>query len=202
MNYTLFYTHNLRGDLDRLPSLYTWLKTLRAEFSGPDQPQISVDLGDHCAAEVWHCAATEGRSPLIVLDAMGYTAARTGISAASRARLGDMLRLTAVDADHPHAADGYACTLGAAHPSAPLTIALTPAPELHLAGGVLHLPPLQAVQVGRVSVRVDSIDHHIYPVPAATPPDPTIAAVVDFVYSEARLYQRKRTADAHDNGAQ
>src|SRR5262245_40772445 len=96
---SLLYTAGLRGDLELLPRLYTFLKTLRGEFNSI----YLVDLGETCAPEVWHCEVTEGRSMLIALDGMGYTAANAAhLTPDSRAKLTDQMALGLVDADHPH----------------------------------------------------------------------------------------------------
>ncbi len=91
MNLSILYTANIRGDLALLPRLYTFLKSLQADlrqFAPEDESEVMLcavqprpvqtlllDLGDSCAPDVWHCAATGGRSTLIALDAMGYHAA-------------------------------------------------------------------------------------------------------------------------------
>ena len=95
---TILYTHDLRGDLDALPRLYSFLRQLKAHYASeevvqvcaldPAQPPgriLLLDLGESCAPEVWHCQVSGGRSTLVVLDGMGYDAARVD-DAADRSR--------------------------------------------------------------------------------------------------------------------
>src|SRR5688572_29658141 len=86
---SILYTQDIRGDLDLLPRLYTFLRQIRqqaqrfedeadvmvCQVQPPDRRILLLDVGGSCAADVWHCEATQGRSTLIVLDAMGYNAA-------------------------------------------------------------------------------------------------------------------------------
>ena len=109
---TLFYTANVRGQLDLLPRLHTFLRQLKAqpvddEFTvmlcavEPLQRQfLLLDLGAACADDVWHCAVTGGRSALIVMDAMGYQAANVSgyLTAEARTRLeANLLQLALLD---------------------------------------------------------------------------------------------------------
>lgn len=195
----IFYTHGIRGDFDLLPRLFTFLQQLRTRLSlsapverGAGGEVLLLDLGDSCAPEVWHCAATQGRSTLIVLDAMGYHAARADLSAESRARLGDMLHLRVIDAAHPAEINGTRIVSDAVESAAALTIALTPHDTTTLENGLLRLTAIPAAHVGAVRVSEATIrDQALYALPADTPPTPTIAGMVDFVLSEARQYQRR-----------
>ena len=83
---TILYTANLRGNLDLMPRLHTFLRRVRQDFNGR---VLKLDAGNACDSTVWHCAATGGRSALLVLDAMGFTAANVSgvLSAEGRARL-------------------------------------------------------------------------------------------------------------------
>jgi hypothetical protein len=70
---TVLYTARLRGEIERLPWLYTFLRDLRARAEGA--AVLLLDLGDSCAPGVWHCEVTGGRSMWVALDGMGYHAA-------------------------------------------------------------------------------------------------------------------------------
>lgn len=113
---TILYTANLRGDLERLPRLHTFLRGLK-NLPPADEPDVMLcavepvarrilllDAGNACAPDAWHCAATGGRSALIVLDAMGYQAVNVAgfLTAESRARLdANYLGMALVDEAHP-----------------------------------------------------------------------------------------------------
>ncbi len=113
---TILYTANLRGDLERLPRLHTFLRQLKNQRPA-DEPDVMLcavepvarrilllDAGNACALDTWHCAATGGRSALIVLDAMGYQAANVAgfLTAEGRARLdANYLGIALVDEAHP-----------------------------------------------------------------------------------------------------
>src|SRR5688572_28849719 len=108
---TLLTNHNLRGDIELLPRLFTFIKHLRAlDVDDEDdvmlcalQPQarriLLVDLGESCAPDAWHCKATGGRSMLVTLDAMGYDAANVSgqLSPEERAKLADTAQMELVD---------------------------------------------------------------------------------------------------------
>src|SRR4029453_1362356 len=75
----------------------------------PPARTLLLDLGDSCAADVWHCAATGGRSTLIALDAMGYHAANVSglLSPESRAKLAEnLMEMALVDTEHPREIEG------------------------------------------------------------------------------------------------
>ncbi len=122
---TILYTYSLRGNLDVLPRLYSFLRQLEAHYReavvqvcslDPAQAPGSVlllDLGDSCAAEVWHCAVSGGRSTLVVLDGMGYDAARVEDAPAKRAKLGGGVQIALVDGDNPHEIEDVVITAGA-----------------------------------------------------------------------------------------
>ncbi len=191
---TLFYTGGIRGDLDGLPRLYTFLQMLRRRQ--PPGQTLLLDLGESCAPDVWHCAITGGRSALIVLDAMGFHAARVRLSDEDRSRLrANLLGLALVDEQHPWADDKLALTVEAIpSPSHALTVILAPAESTRLENGLLRLAAVTAGQVGvaRLDDSPALLDHTIADVPPAALPDPTITAAVDFVLAEARALQRKR----------
>ncbi|MCD4685391.1 MAG: hypothetical protein K8S97_05605 [Anaerolineae bacterium] len=72
---TVLYTANLRGALHLLPQLSTLIQGVRRVAEGP---VFLLDLGDTCAKDAWVCQATQGRAPFLVLDSMGYDAAVIG----------------------------------------------------------------------------------------------------------------------------
>jgi hypothetical protein len=211
LNLLILYTANIRGDLDRLPRLHTFIRQLKAQ---PVEEEAEVmlcavepvpartlllDLGGSCDPAVWHCAATGGRSSLIVLDAMGYDAAHVVLSPESRARLSaNLLRLALVDADHPWTNGDLLLSAGgnpARQVDCRLRILLAPADATQLNGDSLHLVDVEAGQVGLAQVQMDApirlIAQAVFDLPAFMPADPTISATVDFVLSEARYFQRK-----------
>ncbi|HEX2907866.1 MAG TPA: hypothetical protein VHO69_13440 [Phototrophicaceae bacterium] len=203
VNLTLFYSANLRGDLERLPRLYTFIKALvsgdRSRTAPTSEQFLLLDLGNACAPEVWHCAVTEGRSMLIGLDAMGYHAARVSITAAARARLHDnLLALALVDLDHPWQNGNILVTASDSSDQLSaengLRVVLAPAATTYLDGRILHLADVQSEQVGIVQVSLEPalLYHRIETLPPQTLPDPTITATIDFVLSEARAVQRRR----------
>lgn len=213
MNLFILYTANLRGDLDLLPRLHTFIRQLKAQ-PVEDEAEVMLcavepvparwlllDLGGSCDAAVWHCAVTGGRSTLMVLDAMGYDAAQVSLPAESRARLSaNLLRLALVDGDHPWTSGDLLVTAGdRQQPQTDhrLRILLTPANATQLNGDTLHLVDVQAGQVGLAQVRlfppITLIAQAILDLPTSTPADPTISATVDFVLSEARYYQRRQS---------
>ena len=102
---TVLYTHNLRGDLDLLPRLYTLLQRLRSAAPGPC---VLVDLGASCVPDVWPCNVTGGRSTLFVLDAMNYQAARVSdvLSPESLEQLAPQTMMALVDVGRPQRAQG------------------------------------------------------------------------------------------------
>jgi hypothetical protein len=189
---TLFYTGDLRGDLALLPPLYTHLRALRRDAPGR---WLLVDIGDSCADSAWHCAVTGGRSTLVVLDGMGCAAANVAgaLTEAARARLPDGLALSPVDDAHPALVSDIFFTLrGPAHAAAALTVQLRPSAATRLTDGVLTLAQVTAGQIGQVTVSEASlVAVTTHDLPPGTPHDPTIAASVQFVLSEARQAQRR-----------
>jgi hypothetical protein len=197
MQYRILYTASIRGQLDLLPRLHTFLRRLRAEPVEDEEevmicaveqllPQhLMLDLGESCAPEVWHCAATEGRSTLLVLDAMGYDAASVAglLTDAARERLREnFIRMVLIE-DAPFERDG-------------LRISLRSSPATRLDGDTLSLAGVNTGQiglarVGKLNGRWTLFEHDTLNLPPETPPDPTIAGAVDFVLGEARLYQRR-----------
>ena len=228
MNLSILYTANIRGDLTLLPRLYTFIRSLQADirrFEPEDEAEVMLcavqpkplqtlllDLGDSCADDVWHCAATGGRSTLIGLDAMGYHAANvTGILLPeSRDKLAaNVMSMGLVDSEHPWQLNnlymtalsgqeiGDSYTQHSALSTQPLHISLTPAITTRLALNTLHLARVETGQVGTAYIGgMDSqpnlLADAVFDLPADTPPDPTISGTVDFVTNEARFFSRKR----------
>lgn len=212
---TILYTHGLRGDLALLPRLYTQLKRLRHE---PNGHLLLLDSGDSCSPDAWHCAVTGGRSMIIALDGMGYDLARADLPPDARAKLGDAVRIAVVDSAHSWERDGIRATAAPGSPAdARLEIDLSAASVTALRQHTLTLAAVKAGQVGRVRLRLaDMVSFtasdkgkpgvelpmetlpkllaaEVIDLPDGTPPDPTIAGVVDFIVAEARYADQRRT---------
>lgn len=192
---TIFYTGNLRGDLALLPHLYTFLQQLKRQQT---TPPLLLDLGAACVPEVWHCAATGGRSVPMVLDGMGYHAANVqGMFAEdSRDKLKNLVSMALVDDAHawrlhlpPVRDDGIVISTQPS-PALRLCIVLRPAEKTSLEDKTLHLGAVNAGEVGSVIVNLADeptlISQQIHLMPANTPADITIVAAVELVESEAK----------------
>jgi hypothetical protein len=212
----ILYSANLRGDLELLPRLYTFIRQLKQQPADLENDvmicmvepahyrTLLLDLGNSCAPGVWHCGATGGRSTLIVLDAMGYDAANVSgfLTAEGRAKLEGNVSVGLVDAAHTWQDGDVLITNGSLRGDRPgrpysIHIALTTATSTHLDGNTLYLAPVNAGQLGMAQVtsagsKLTLAAHEVFDLPATTPPDPTIAATVEFVVSEARLFERKK----------
>jgi len=197
---TVLCTANLRGDLALLPRLHTLIQAQRRTSAGP---VFLLDLGDTCAAEAWVCRATRGRAPFLVLDAMGYDAAIIGgpeaapIPPAALRPLLDRIGLRLVVWNR-------AVTLRKREISltvAPGQAESPAAPTLFVDRSTSALPAVGARRVTlgdaprSVLARVDLtwpdwiVQSAVHlPLEPATPADPVIAAVVELVEQEARLY--------------
>lgn len=199
---TLLYTANIRGDIHMLPRLYTFMQTLKpAERQGT----LILDLGNSCADDVWHCAITQGRSTLIVLDGMGYHAVNVAgsLETTYRPKVADRVTMGLVDDAHtwsydipPIKDETVQVTHHPAELSCRLQICLSPAESTHLEGNLLYLADIPAKHIGIVHVdlsNLPTITHqNVRALPADTPPNPTIVASVEFVESEARHFQKKQ----------
>jgi hypothetical protein len=188
----------------------------------PQTPHVLfVDLGNACAPDIWHCTATAGRSTLIALDAMGYHAANAtdALTPESRIRLRDnLLGMALVDPENPSHQDNLLFTarregsqpLPASGFNSPrpegegqgvrVSINLTPASTTHITSNTLHLRDVHAGQIGMAQVSfltgTPTLNAYaIFDVPNDTAPDPTIAATVDFIRSEARFYSRNHSTN-------
>jgi hypothetical protein len=190
---TILYTGGLRGDLALLPRLFTFIRRLKAQESGR---VLLIDAGDACDPAVWHCAVTGGRSMLIALDGMGYDAAYLPLTDEDRARLDDSVRIAAVDAAHPAHVDEV--TLSAEpDPNAVLTVLLPMGVKTILEEGILKLEKVSAGEVRRLRLTADAaspirLTSEALPMPVETPPDPTIAGVIDFIEREADYARRRK----------
>jgi hypothetical protein len=192
---TLLYTHNLGGDLDLLPRLNTFLSSLR----GAQRPLL-IDIGSYCSPDVWHCRVTGGRSMLIALDAMGYTAVNAEeVPEEERARLESLVNMALVDTRYTHVEGDLVFSLAAGTGDGHLRVSLTPSPRTALSEQVLTLEGLEKGQVGvvRIAVRADYMlsEAKIHSLPPDIPPDPSITSVVEFITAEARSYQRRHGDD-------
>jgi hypothetical protein len=203
----ILYTANLLGNLELLPRLHTFLRQLKAlpldegeevmvcTVQPVARPTLLLDLGNACSPQVWHCAATGGRSVVTALDAMGYQAAHVNLTAEARARLRDnLISMALVDVEHPHEENHILFGATRLKGHSDLQIVLTPAATTRLEGNTLDLASVQAGQVGVVHLSAQpSIEAHtIFDLPSGLTPDPSIASVVEFILNEARLYQQKR----------
>lgn len=197
---TILYTHRLRGDLARMPRIYTWLESLRADDPRP----LLLDLGESCTPDVWPCSATEGRAGLVVLDGMGYHAANTAqdLSAVDRQKLRGVVTMALVDERTvwryrvPPMEDETILVSLKPQPALRLCIALEPASETSLDAGILRLAGIEGGQLGRVRLDLQGepslISHEVLQMPEGLAPNPGISAAVEFVEDEARLYLRKQ----------
>jgi hypothetical protein len=181
----ILYTHQLRGQIDMLPSLFTFLRDVRKRYAA--EKTLMFDLGDACAADTWHCGATQGRSMLIVLDAMGYHAANVKgyLSDEGRTKLTGVVTMKFMDDSQPFVDDSG------------LQISLVASNKTELRDEeTLHLIGVTGGQVGLAQLSNQKlIAHEILTLPSKTAHDPTIAGVVDFVLSEAKYYGRKKGTD-------
>lgn len=213
----ILYTANIRGDLKLLPRLYTLIRQLKAQpIVDEDEVMLCaieplghrtllLDLGNSCTSDVWHCAETEGRSTLLALDAMGYHAANVSgfLTAESRAQLdSNFLKTTLIDESHPWKDKDIFVTANPDDSSGRvngLRIILSPQAETRLDGHTVYLAGVNAEQVGMAQVgsrdgngSLALHSHEIFSLSSKTLPDPTIAATVDYILSEARYHQKQR----------
>ncbi len=194
MNVTVLYTAFLDGDLDLLPRLAT---LMRQHAAKPGAGRVvRLDLGGACSTANWHCAASEGRSMLLALDAIGYDAANADgyLTDAGRAGLlamGDSLHIAPLSA---------AALWQIAPPSADqpgLAVALSPGHGTHLEGGVLHLAEVRGGQLGVARCTLEASGWvvaftGVFHVRPDTPPDTSIAGIIDLITSEARAVQKRK----------
>lgn len=206
LSLTLHYSAGIAGELALLPRMFTFLQRLRA---ANNRGALLLDLGGSCAESAWHCRATGGRSALIVLDGMGYHAANVAgaLDAANREKLAEQVTMALVDgardwAYHvpPMRDPSIVVTLRPrnSNGAARLQIALAPAAETRIAGNCLRLRGVGAGRIGEAVVdlrgRPRLVSATTHPLPADTPPNPSIAGAVEFVEAEARYYRRQQQA--------
>jgi hypothetical protein len=196
--YTLLYTASLNGQIELLPRLYTFLRTLRSEL----QPAYVIDLGDACMPDVWHCQETDGRSMLLILDAMGYTAVNaSALGEKVRDRLRSQVMMAVVDTERPHTERDFIFSLAPTRGDGHLCVVMQPHMTASLEGDVLRLQRVAGPEIGvvRVAMSDDGIrllSRETRQFPSGTPPDATIAGVVDFVLAEARYYGKRKSGES------
>ena len=220
---TILYTHHLRGDLDALPKLYSFLRQLKSYYSSEEVVQVCaldpakapgsfllLDLGDNCPLDIWHCQVSGGRSTLVVLDGMGFDAAQVEDAAGKQAKMGDSVRLALIDAATPRLIEDVLLTADDRRgdqansqfaPGRPhsLQIRLTPTDSTRLDGDMLSLAELSGSQQIGAAQLTRSISgwtltaHAIHELPRRELPEPTIVASVEFVLSEARYAQKRQS---------
>ena len=194
---TLLYTHGLGGDFARLPRLAAHLRALAQQQQSP----LLLDLGGSCSDQAWHCAATQGRSAFLALDALGYHAANaSALSAENRAKLAGQVSLGLIA---PGQAWRYAVGglhdegLIVAHEATPalsLCIVCAPAPHTVYANGVLYLQAPEPFSVGLL--RLDGprgliLEQAVYPLPDSVLPDTVVSALLELIEDEARAYRQR-----------
>jgi hypothetical protein len=191
---SIAYTYGIAGDLSFLPRLATRLRALRPLIGTP----LLLDLGASCTPEVWHCAATEGRSMVVALDGLGYHAINVQglLSADGRHKLSGVVTAGMLDERHTwrlkfaQYQDEGIVVAHAPMPALRLCIVCAPAPTTTLEGGVLTLQAPPARQIGVVQLALNPQAHIVttahYLVADNTPPDPSIAASIEFIEDEAR----------------
>ena len=201
---TLLATAHLAGELALLPRLFTLITQERRAAAGP---VILLDLGDTCSAESWVCRATLGRAPFLVLDSMGYDAALIGgpeqvpIPLPSLKKLVDGLGLSLIVWNRAFRLTKQGITItiapGAAslpadEPAVRIDRSIEVLPDVGAPPHAGAPPTLGDVAQGTLA-RVDlhwpawTVEAARWiPLAPATLPDPTIAAVVDLVETEAR----------------
>jgi hypothetical protein len=197
---TILYTHRLRGDLALLPRLYTFIGRLKAEHAEGGRALL-LDLGESCAAEVFPCALTGGRSTLIALDAMGYDAAnvRGALAQEDRARLDAMfLNIALIDEAHRLEKPGLVVGHAAGGANGALYVEVDPAELTTLANSRLRLAGIDGGQVGMVRLGSDEAGgwrlaaEGVFTMPPDVRPTPTISGMIDMILSEARYTQKRR----------
>ena len=81
-----------------------------------------------------------------------------------------------------------------------LQVCLAPAERTRIDGKVLFLRDVNAGQVGTASIDLGGsprlTDHAIHDLPSDTPPNSSIAGAIEFVESEARLFNKNQTKSA------
>lgn len=187
----IIYTYQLNGNLTYLPRLFTHIQSISAQMTAKP---LLLDLGGLCNPNVWHCDVTEGRSMLIVLDAMGYHAVNCVhlLTPTSYAKIKDQITLSLVDETPQQMKNVMFATQLALLSDENLKICLTPTHTTHWDMGWLHLGKIASDEVGIVQLDGDTIQYRNEKTLTNTIPNPTISGVVDFVLAEANLYRKKK----------
>jgi hypothetical protein len=191
---TVLYTHDLRGDIHALPRFATLIQHARAQA----ERVVCVDLGGACDPSAWHCDVTGGRSMLAALDGCGYAAAYTdSLTPEGRVVLNKaILSMQMVDDAHPARVGGMAYqTRRQSDSAADVTLYLRPAEITAFEGDLLTLAAIPRLHLGIMTVDIaarDIVHRETVPLTPHTRPDATISGVVDFILSEARLYQKRQ----------
>lgn len=193
----LLYSCDLRGDLALLPRLYSLIARLK---SGTDAPTLLLDLGNACSDAAWHCRETGGRSMLIALDAMGCDAANAaGMAAEERELLRGQVTVALIDEKTQWRRDIGGKRIGLAlspRADADLTICLARSSRTELNGSILRLRRVKGAELGQAVIDISAspriVSSTTHAVTRDLPQNPSIAAAVSFIESEARLFQRKR----------
>lgn len=188
----ILYTYQLNGNLAYLPRLFTHIQAISAQMT---TKPLLLDLGACCHPSEWHCEITEGRSMLIVLDAMGYHGASVAglLSPASYAKLKDQVSLALVNESEPHPIKNATLSImPIPTDTTSFNICLIPSDTTGWRDGWLHLGKIASDELGIVQIDGDTIHHRIEKIATNTTPNPTISGVVDFVLAEAKLYREKK----------
>ncbi len=187
----ILYTYQLNGNLAYLPRLFTHIQAISAQMT---TKPLLLDLGASCHSSAWHCEATEGRSMLIALDAMGYHGANVAefLTPTSYLKLKDQVSLALVDENSPQMVMNTALAIAPMQmTNSPLKICLSPSDITGWRDGWLHLGKIDSEELGIVQLDGETIHHRIEKIPANTSPNPTISGVIDFVLAEADFYRKK-----------
>ena len=198
---TILYTQNINGNLQILPSLYTFLQSLKQKH---DPKALILDIGNACSDDVWHCAVTQGRSAVIVLDAMGYHAVNvTGfMTDGQRDSLRNNVSVGLITARHmwryfvPPLKNDDIVIAGQATPAMTLCIVATPHSQNSLSNRMLELQAIEQPQIGLVTVDMQNLvitEQAVFDLPKGTKPNATISASVDLVEEEAEFISKRRS---------
>ncbi len=196
---SLLYTANLAGELAILPRLHSFLQRLQNQATGRT---LLLDLGGSCSDASWHCRATGNRSMLIALDGMGYHAANCErlLDAEARDKLAEQVSLKLVDARNPcrwEVAPGIEIAFVARPDDSAegLNILLEGGESNVLEGDRLRLGAVRSGQVGQIIIEFGDAPRLVsataHELPEGSPPNPSIAGMVEFVEAEARHYMSK-----------
>ena len=195
---TILYTQHIRGDLQLLPRLYTFLQMLKSQADGLT---LLLDLGDSCVQDVWHCQVTGGRSTLMVMDSMGYQVANVEglLNMPQRLKIQDIVAMGLVDRTHhwQYQQTGIYAVYSPTEEVDTFQLCLKSADETILIDNQLYFASVESHQVGIVQVALEDttpriLSTEILTIPTDSLPNPTISATVDFVEDEARYYAKNQ----------